>query len=244
MEGIYIGGRSIRTFGAKLRTDYTISGPSPSRTLRREPRTGSFSLLDTGWGLLTLKLPMDFYGGSRGEIAWNMAGLRGLLQKETEIDLGDGFLYRCVLTAAGSESWTGEVLCSQKLTLQGIRHGQGRTVTGKSPLKLYNPGTYPRTDCTISIPGFRPKGTSPAVIALSAGGKTILRWEIAPDAALTGKTLLLDGVEKRSRYGAGALPGGAMTWREYPYLPPGECSVAVTGAEMGEISVSYEPVYI
>ena len=107
MEGIYIGGRSIRTFGAKLRTDYTISGPSPSRTLRREPRTGSFSLLDTGWGLLTLKLPMDFYGGSRGEIAWNMAGLRGLLQKETEIDLGDGFLYRCVLTAAGSESWTG-----------------------------------------------------------------------------------------------------------------------------------------
>ena len=117
MEGIYIGGRSIRTFGAKLRTDYTISGASPSRTLRREPRTGSFSLLDTGWGLLTLKLPMDFYGGSRGEIAWNMAGLRGLLQKETEIDLGDGFLYRCVLTAAGSESWTGEVLCSQELTL-------------------------------------------------------------------------------------------------------------------------------
>ena len=82
------------------------------------------------------------------------------------------------------------------------------------------------------------------MIALSAGGKTPLRWEIAPDAALTGKTLLLDGVEKRSRYGAGALPGGAMTWREYPYLPPGECSVAVTGAEMGEITVEYEPVFI
>ena len=44
MEGIYIGGRSIRTFGAKLRTDYTISGASPSRTLRREPRSAGCRL--------------------------------------------------------------------------------------------------------------------------------------------------------------------------------------------------------
>lgn len=244
MEGIYIGGRSIRDYGAKLQTDYAISGASPSRTLRREPRTGSFSLLDTGWGLLTLKLPMDFYGESRGEIAWNMAGLRGLLQRDTEIDLGDGFLYRCVLTGAGSESWTGEILCSQELTLQGIRHGEKRTVTGKAPLKLYNPGTFPRTDCVLTIPGFRPSGTSPAVIAISGGGKTLLRWEISPHSALTGNTLILDGAEKRNRYGAGALPSGVMSWREYPYLIPGACGVTVTGAEMGEISVEYEPVFI
>ena len=30
MEGIYIGGRSIRTFGAKLRTDYTSPAPAPA----------------------------------------------------------------------------------------------------------------------------------------------------------------------------------------------------------------------
>lgn len=237
---IYLGGAALRDFGARLRTDYQISGYPRTQVLGHW-EDSAFFLLEDRLGLLTITLPLDFWGRSREEIGENMAALRCRLGKRTELDLGDGFLYRCCLTEAGAEQWSGAVLCSQTLLLTGVRHRERLWAKGTGSLCLYNPGTFPKTACRIILEEARVSGDVPVVLTLRQNGREYLVWRLT-GAGFEGKQLILDGEEKRNLYGGGNVP--EMEWREYPYLLPGENTLTVTGMERPQVTLTLIPTYL
>ncbi len=242
-KDVYLAGRPLRTFGARLRTDYEIAPEAPTQSLQVWPGDSCFQLLDDQPGLLSLTLPLDFLGEDRGEIAGHMAQLRGLLRGICEVDLGDGFLYRCCLTGVSGEEWAGECLCSQILALKGMRHKEEITVSGSAPLTVFNPGTWPRTACTLTLKALNCSGS--VTIALRQDGKDYLKWTLnGMSGALTGGDLILSGQDKRNLYRGGNLPQGIMDWAEYPYLRPGTVSLEVTGLEDPQAEITFEPTYL
>ena len=242
---IFIAGQDIRNFGARLCTDYSVSGPTLTPTLRQGRNDSAFHLLGRDYGLLTVTLPLDFYGKNVTEIARNMAYLRGLCRETVEVSLGDGFRYRLCLTALGEESWTEDVLCSQTFTLQGQRLGDPITVSGTPPLTIFNPGTWERTACKITLSGFQPTAAIATISLKSTSSDTpYLTWKISKSIEYSGETLVLDGVEKCNSYGGQPLPSGTMDWTEYPWLPPDERRLEVDGASVGAAEVEFEPVYL
>lgn len=240
---IYIAGQDISAFGARLRQDYTISGAPISPTLRQGKNDSQFFLLDRSDGLLTVTLPLDFYGKNVPEIAQNMAKLRGLCHELVEVSLGDGFRYRLCLTDIGVQEWTEDVLCSQTLTFQGQRLGEPLCVTGTAPLVLHNPGTWSKTACRVTFTGFQPTGAN-VTIALRQGNIAYLTWRINNSADYSGGDLVLDGIEKVNSYAGSALPRSTMTWTEYPWLHPGECTLTAFGCTFTEARVEWQPAYL
>lgn len=243
MNNIYLAGKPISAFGARLRQNYTVSGTPMTATIAQGKNDSRFFLLDRENGLLTVTLPLDFYGKNVREIAGNMAYLRGLCQDMADLDLGDGFHYRLCLTGLGEMEWTGDVLCSQTFTLQGMRLGEKISAAGAPPLTLYNPGTWKKTACRLTLSGYRSKNTD-GMIFLRRDGKSYLTWRIGKNAAFSGGTLILDGTEKTNTYDGGALPEGSMLWTEYPWLPPGESRLLVTGCEISGVEVEWEPGFV
>lgn len=245
MTEIYVAGRSLRSFGARLRQGYTVSGSPITPTLRQGKNDSRFFLLDREMGLLTVTLPLDFYGESVRAIAGHMAALRGLCRDLVDVDLGDGFRYRLCLTEIGETEWTGDVLCSQTLTLQGMRLGEKITVRGdgNSVLRLYNPGTWEKTACRLTLTGFRFTGQR-AYVHLRRDGKTYLSWQFTTPGSYPGGDLILDGIEKVNSYAGEGLPSGTVQWTEYPWLPPGESRLIVSGPQVGEVKVEWEPAYV
>ena len=243
MNQIYLSGQPLSVYGARLRQNYTISGCSMSQIVSQGKNDSRFFLLDRECGLLTLTLPLDFYGKNVPEIAQNMANLRGMCQEMLEIDLGDGFRYRAILTGAGEQEWTEDVLCSQTLTFQGMRLGDKLTVSGGSALDLHNPGTWPKTACRLTLHGYRSK-TGDGVIFLRQNGKSYLTWYISPNDAFSGGDLVLDGMEKTNSYDGGGIPKGTMRWTEYPFLKPGQNRLLVLGCEIDGAEVEWEPGYV
>ena len=240
---ITIAGQDISAFGARLRQDYTISGASISPTLRQGKNDSQFFLLDRSDGLLTVTLPLDFYGKNVPEIAQNMAKLRGMCHELVEVSVGDGFRYRLCLTGIGAQEWTGDVLCSQTLTFQGQRLGEPLCVTGTAPLVLHNPGTWAKTACRVTFTGFQPTGAN-VTIALRQGNIAYLTWRIINSSDYSGGDLVLDGIEKVNSYAGSALPKSTMTWTEYPWLHPGECILTAFGCKFNAATVEWQPAYL
>ena len=243
MNNIYLCGQSLSAYGARLRQNYTISGCSTVPTVSQGKNDSRFFLLDRTSGLLTVTLPLDFYGENVREIAKNMAYLRGKCQEMLELDLGDGFRYRLILTGAGEQEWTEDVLCSQTLTFQGMRLGDKMTVSGVPYMTLHNPGTWAKTACRLTIHGFKTTARQ-AYVCLRQNGKSFLTWQIAKHDTFSGGDLVLDGIDKTNSYGGKTLPEGSMFWTEYPYLLPGENGLLVTGCEFTDAVVEWEPGYV
>ena len=242
---IFIAGQDIRNFGARLCRDYSVSGPTLTPTLRQGRNDSAFHLLGRDYGLITVTLPLDFYGKNVPEIAQNMAHLRGLCREIVEVSLGDGFRYRLCLSALGEETWTEDVLCSQTFTLRGQRLGDPITVSGKPPLTIFNPGTWEKTACKLTLTGFRPTANIATISLKSATSDApYLTWKISKSSEFSGETLVLDGVEKCNSYGAAALPCGTMEWTEYPWLGAGEGRLEVSGASVEAAEVAFEPAYL
>ena len=241
-DTVFIAGRDIRDFGAYLQTDYRISGQTVTQSLCRGRGDVWFHALGTEHGMLTVELPLDFHGAEPETIAGNMAALRGLCRGAFFLEVGDGFLYRCCLTEAGECRWSGMSLCSQTLTLAAQRLGQSRCVKGTLPLTLYNPGTWEKTGCRLILRGFTLNSQDGAHINLFQNGTLYQSFTL--EGTFSGKDLLLDGMEKRIRYGTGTLPAGSMVWTEYPYLLPGTIQIVLDGggAESGE--VEFYPAFV
>ena len=242
LDTVFLAGRDIRDYGAYLQSDYKISGQTGSVSLCRGQGDLWFQPVSRDPGMLTVELPLDFQGESPEEIAGNMAALRGLCRGAFFLEVGDGFLYRCCLTEAGECRWSGMSLCSQTLTLAAQRLGQRRSIQGTFPLTLYNPSTWEKTGCTLTLRGFTLNSSDGAHINLFQNGQLYQSFTL--EGRFSGHDLLLDGMEKRLRYGSGVVPAGAMVWTEYPYLLPGTITIVLDGGSAQGGEVEFYPGYV
>ena len=64
-RGIYIGGHDIREYGAKLQTDYAVSGYDVTNTVNQGFNPSNVLLLRQSFAPLHISLPLDFYGNDK-----------------------------------------------------------------------------------------------------------------------------------------------------------------------------------
>lgn len=244
---IYIGGRDLSEFQAKLETDYAISGCALENAYNQGALRSGFLLLRQAPGLLSITLPINIYGADKQETMDHLADLDAACAGVVELDLSDGFFYTCMLEEVGGTTWLSDEWCTADYRFLGIRHKDPVTVSSPAPVHLLNPGTWPQNDCTITVKNFKAKTSVPVVITLTNGEKTVLTWKIDTSGGLyqAGGDLVLDGVRKRNQYNGGNIPTGTMTWTDYPYLSPGKNTVGISGGlTQAEIVVDYTPAYL
>lgn len=242
-HGIYINNHSLCEFGAKLQTDYHITGSDITNTTNLGPDRSSILLLRQSRGPLTITLPIDFYGTSKRRVMQNMTALAQQMQGVFEVDLSDGFVYSCMLAEVGETAWSCDELCSVDFVMKGFRYGEAVNVSGKSPLIVHDFGTWPKSDCCITLTRFT--ASAPVTITLrnEAGNKQ--QWFITPENGIyTGGSLVLDGIKKRNLYNSGGIPLGTMRWTDYPYIEPGINYLTVAGGTYSSAAVVFSPAFL
>lgn len=244
---IYINGHDLSEFGAKLETDYAISGHEITNDYYQGPDRSSFLLLRQSHGLLKITLPLDFSGDSKQEVMHCLTSFHGHCAGVIELDLQDGFSYTCMLEEAGETHWLSDTWCTADYQFVGIRHGAPVTAAAHGALHLHNPGSWPRNDCVITVNNLKSTSDTPVSITLSDGNTTFLTWKLdcASGYFLAGGNLVLDGVKKRILYRDGGTAARAISFIDYPYLKPGRNTISVSGAVTHTgIIVDFTPAYL
>ena len=244
---IYIGGRDLSEFRAKLETDYSITGYALENTYNKGALRSGFTLLRQAPELLSIILPINIFGADKRETTENLAAINAQCAGVVELDLSDGFAYTCMLEEVRGTTWLSDAWCTADYCFMGVRHKDPIAVSAPAPLHLQNGATWPKNDCTITIKNFKAKTSAPVVITLSGEGKTLLTWKIDTSGGLyqAGGDLVLDGVRQRNGYNGGNIPTGTMTWTDYPYLVPGQNTISVSGGTTkADIVVDYTPAYL
>lgn len=244
---VYVSGHDLSEFSAKLERNYAVSGCGLENHWNQGPSRGSILLLGQNFSPLSIRLPLNFYAGSKRETMEGIARFNALCKGLVMLDLGDGFSYRCFLTEIGETAWLGDSFCAVDYSFSGIRCGETVTLTGPAPLHLHNSATFPKSDCVITLKHFQLKSGVPVTVTISDGSSVFLTWKLdtAGGRYQAGGDLVLDGVNKRNLYNSGNIPTGTLEFFDYPYLKPGMNTVAVSGGlSAADIRVDYVPAYL
>ena len=244
---IYINGRDLSEFQAKLEQNYALSGCGVENHLNQAPSHGSLLLLQQNFSPLTIRLPLNFYTGNKETTMAQLSRFNALCRGTVTLDLSDGFSYRCVLTEIGETAWLGDSFCAVDYTFSGIRCKASITRDGTAPLRIWNEATFPKSSCILTLKNFKLKSDTPVTVRLSDGEKTFLTWQIDTSGGLyqAGGDLVLDGMTKRNLYNGGNIPTGTMSFFDYPYLKSGTNTVSVSGGlTAAALSVTYLPAYL
>lgn len=246
MRQIYINDRSLNEFGAKLATDYGITGYEITNAYHQGPDRSNLLLLRQTRAPLTITLPLDFYGADKVETMSNISAFTAQCRGLVEIDLSDGFSYTCLLDEIGGTSWLNDEICSVDVSFLGIRHGESLHFAGSTPLTILRTDTWPLNDCKITIKQLAVTSNTPVVITLSNEAGIYLDWRIDVSSGIfSGGDLVLDGIEKRNLYNGGNIPPGTMTWTDYPYLCPGRNTLQVSGGvTSAQLELDYTQTYL
>ena len=158
MDDFYVDGRGAGEFGARLLADYSVGGPSLTRSRVLPPAGLRFLPAGSQVGLREIELPIHLYGASPSDAQRKKSALdAALLADPVELALPDGFLYRASLDEIGdTEELTqdGRLLRGQH-TLGRFRHARpARATPTASPLSLtFSIGMPPSRSC--ARPGAR-----------------------------------------------------------------------------------------
>ena len=239
-SGVFVGGRDLMEFSAKLQTGYTMgSSALETETLQSLDR-GSQVLLSQRFGPTEIVLPLEFWGQDRQDTVWKWTDFCRTVSGEVEVDLGDGFQYACTVTDLGEPVWLSDSWLSADVTLRGFRHLPRVTLSPEElgEGRVLCQGTFPRTGCVITVPGDRLQGANLVEVRL-AGRSWRLEGPFSGDLTLDGERLAFTL--------GGAPVADKLTWDAFPYLEPGEnrLQVFLDGTETaGAAGLSYRPAFL
>ena len=249
---VTVNGRDLSEFSAKLNSDYEISGPEISADTWQGRNRSTLLLLGQTYGLLRIRLPIDFWGSSKTDAMEKIADFNGTTKGLIELDLHDGFVYKCVLTEIGAPEWINDELCTADYEFVGTRTKNPVTVSGKTPLTIINPSTVEKTDCRITIEAAFPASLNFVSIWLTTGNLlngTYLAFtiDVSGGEYENDGVFIIDGFNKTITYNGGALPT-KIDWEDYPYLVPGNNLILVAATRNAgdglAASVEYVPTFI
>ncbi len=242
LSGILVGDRDLAEFSAKLQTAYTLGASQVDSDTFQGKNRSSLVLLDQSFGAMEIVLPLEVWGSSRTDTAKKWSALCGAFAGEVDVNLGDGFLYHCVAKDFGHPAWLRDDWLTSDVTLLGIRQKATVTFSTKTDIgsSISCMSTFPRTDCTITLPASLLDGATLATVTL--GDNT---WSL-PCTFTGSQDLVLDGVNKIYLLG-GENVTAQMEWEDFPYLVPGDNPIAVYinsyGVTRG-IELKYRPTFL
>lgn len=241
-SGIRVNGHDLAEFSAKLLTDYYLGACEITSDVFQGTSRSTVLLLGQTYGTMEVVLPLEFWGSSRGDTVACWSRFCGVVTGAVELDLGDGFLYACCVTDLGQPQWICDGWMSVDVTFRGLRQKPQVTISATSAFgtAIQCASTFPRTDCTITIPKLLLAGATQAEVVLGRN-----RWLLNMDFSSQAE-LVLDGVNKVFLLN-GENVTAQMDWEDFPYLVPGENPIGVyintLGVTQG-IELTYRPTFL
>lgn len=154
------------------------------------------------------------------------------------VDIGDGFLYDCVLTNASQAEGVPEVCVSMIYTFSAVRRGEDKTISFTAERKQYHcESTFPITDCSITIHNFRGYDEYVEI--------NINNLRFGFPNGISGD-LVIDGINKII-LDDGENITNSVTWTNFPFLIPGEnvfFGFAGSYPTPIDVTLKYHPVYM
>lgn len=220
---MFINGRHLSHYGGKLQSAFVYGGVPLENTYFQGKNHSAYVLQSQVIGLKTLTLTIVVSGRDHRDVVRRKSALDAAFLGQIELLLGDGWGYTCHCDELGKETRVGETEIEAEYLFSGIRHGEWISTAGKV---VYNPGTLPRSDCTLSVTVQTPAALYPV------GSVTFQNAEVGEKFVVDGihKRILVDGVPAAQR----------ASWTEFPYLVPGR-----NGIECLDVpQVEFWPCYL
>lgn len=240
---VTINGKPLRLFGAKLQMWPDVGACEIDTGIYQGAGRSHLHQIQNRRGGRTLNLRIDFLGTivRRTE---NQSSLDALFASgPVEIDWGDGYLYRAILTAASAPQADHDVLCTVEYTFRATRHRAKLSVTVTTPATVRCIGNVPWTDCRLRIPADAAlRSVKGLQIVLGANG-----WYYS--GTITGD-IILDGINKSYAMGSKTISQD-LQWRQFPALTPGDNMIRLlrdtenaTEPMEHAVEITYSPTFL
>lgn len=216
----------ISKYGAKLRSDYSVSGSAITSYYQHPRNGGALLVFGRDIGLKTLTLTFDICGKSPSDMMRNLSALYALAASgKVEIGLPEGFCYSAVLESIETPETITSCSLSCSCTFSGIQHEDMiRMVTNDG--YIFANGTMPRMDCVLKT-------------AVGAAANSYNFAGVTFTSVKAGDVLVLDGITKRVLVN-GAPGAQKCNLIEFPYLVPGSNYIICPDT----VTVEYYPAYL
>lgn len=245
---VTVSGRSLREFRAKM-----LSYPEFQTVIDTELFQGAarstLAVLKNRRGAMIMHCYIDFFG-SNEERTEQRSSFEALFlgMEPVEIDIGDGYFYRAVLTSSAESITKGEIYTTAEYRFRVTRHRDPQVLEVVSYStehpengEIYCLSNAEKTDCvlTISFPGGM---AAASFLNVNLNGQT---WSYEFSNISIG-TIVLDGIHKILLID-GQNATNRITWTDFPYLVPGKnlLEIKISGIAFSRpCTVEYTPTYL
>lgn len=219
---MFINGKDVLAYGAKLLSDYKYTPPAITSDYFKGRRRSNITLLDVNLDMGKLELPITFHACGRRDANQNKSMFDSLCLGKTDIAMEDGYQYFSVLMDIGETTYHSEQLLECTYTFDCIRHGSyvekhGNTIMCES--------TLPYTDCVLTT-------------RVGQGGTNYQVGPVMFKEVYAGQVLTVDGIDKRILVG-GVPDASGAEWIHFPTLEPGENHFVC----LDQLTIGYYPCY-
>lgn len=226
MEKMKIGTTDISSYNAKLLT--YVYTPAVVTNATVTPYNSMMPILtDTEIAPGTLNITLHVRGSSQAACQASIAALLMLLHKKSEIDLDDGYLYRCIYNSA-SLTYRMETLMEVAVILTAVKHKAITTATLTTGSNTVSCSSTVPVRCLLQITP-NTDADSCTVFGITINNLT------------AGKAIVIDGFNGvvREEESNKFLDTDMI---DFPMLQPGDNTVSVTGSVT--VVLQYYPTYL
>lgn len=221
----FINGHNVMDFGALVES-YSVGGTPVTNSIFLGRNRTTPRLLANTVGMRPITINLFFTARTQHRLALNKSHLDGLLVGLPEINLPDGFLYRCSLSSIGDLQILGvegnQVIAKCVYKLTGIRHDPLAIVAGNT---INAEGTMPRMDCRL-------------ICMTTQARETLPMGPVTFTNVPAGVAVVADGIDGILTVDGETAVGA--TFLHLPYLVPGEQTITCPEA----LTIEYYPTYI
>ena len=221
-----IGATDISSYNAKL-LSYSYTPAAVTNTTVTPYNSILPILTDTEIAPGTLTVTLHVRGSSQAACQASIAALLMLLYRKSEIDLEDGYLYRCIYNSA-SLVYRMETLMEITVTLTAVKHKALVTATLTTGSNSVSCSSAVSVRCLLQI-------------TPTADAESCTVFGITVNHLTAGKAVIIDGFNGLVQEdGLNKFLDTDMT--DFPLLQPGDNTVSVTGSVT--VVLQYYPTYL
>lgn len=240
--GITVNGMDLQQFSAKLLSGYQPGATALTTDTFQGASRSTVLLLSQEFGALELVLPLEFWGLSRRDTMEKWSRFCQAMSGPVELDLKDGYIYAGCATDFGTPAWIRDGWMAVDVKFRAMRQKPEITVSTETNFGagIICESTFPRTDCIIRVPSALLGGAKLVSVRLGEN-----EWFLSANFPSKAE-LVLDGVQKIFTMN-GKNVTAQMEWEDFPYLVPGENSVALfidTAGFTRGMELRYRPTFL
>lgn len=228
-EVMYIDGTPLYDYSAKL-LDWEPGAPALTNAILTGKNYALPSLLRSELAQKTLTAKFNVIAKNTAQAYQRATKLINRLNRTTELQMPDGFLYRSALSSVSAISYPAKWIAEFSVTFVSVQHGRYISIdvpTDSYP--IYYDGTAPA--------GYRIEFVAPSAM------QSIVVQGIQITSIPAGAEIMIDGIEKTITQN-GANKFAECNLVDFPVFEPSDEPVLITASPFVPLRIGYYPTYI